>query len=106
MYKLRFPAGYLGTDVEDDNIDTHVVLEAGQVFFATLFTLKNVESLMKKEEFQLYFWATDMIIVKDLSLETIRQTVDEIIKEEMLSTMFCEIGTVEIVYGLSFDELA
>lgn len=103
--KIKFPAGYEGTNLEDDNIDTHVILDTGQVFFGTLFTIKNVEGLMKKEDFRLYFWATDMVILKDLELITIYQAIDSIIKEEMLSTIFCEIGSIEKIHGMSFQEI-
>lgn len=104
-YKIKFPAGYKGTDVKDDNIDTHVILDTGQVFFGTLFTIKNVESLMKKEDFRLYFWATDMVILKDLELITIYQAIDSIIKEEILGSVFCEIGNVEKIHDMSFQEI-
>lgn len=98
MYKIKFPAGYDGTDAEDDNIDTHVVLDTGQVFFATLFTLKNIERIMTKRKF-FYFRAEDMVIVKDLKLVTIHQVVDDVIKEEMLNITFCEIGNISKIYG-------
>lgn len=98
MYKIKFPAGYDGTDVEDDNIDTHVILDTGQVFFATLFTLKNIERLMAKEKFS-YFRAEDMVILKNLELVTIHHVVEDVIKEEMLNIIFCEIGNVAKIYG-------
>lgn len=92
MYKINFPSGYEGTNVDDDNIDINIILETGEVFFGALFTIKNIESLMKKEEFNLYFWSTNMVILRDLELTTIHQTIDSIIAEKMLSTMFCKIN--------------
>lgn len=96
VYKIKFPAGYEGTHIEDGNIDINIILETGEVFFGTLFTIKNIQRLMKKEEFNLYFWSTDMVILKDLELTTIHQTIDSIIEEEMLSTIFCKIKSAPV----------
>jgi hypothetical protein len=47
-FKIYFPASYLVKDIYNDNIDINVILEDGQVFFATFFTLQNIQWLIAK----------------------------------------------------------
>lgn len=68
-FKIHFPVPYNSynvKDIYDDNFDINVITEDGRIFFAILFTSKNVERLMSATK-TAYFWARDMIIVKDLS---------------------------------------
>ncbi len=72
-------------DPTDDNVDVHVRMESGERYVATFFTLKNVQRLMDgyKQTGECssgqYFWASDMVIIHDLTDETIRQTVEDLI---------------------------
>lgn len=72
--------------IENDNIDVTIDLSNGAVFTATFFTLKNIASLLESYERTgeclsgRYLWAKDMIIVRDLREETIRDVVDEIVR--------------------------
>jgi hypothetical protein len=65
-FKIIFPSGYnLNLDDETDgNIDINIILKNGNVFFATLFTILNLDYLLNKHD-EPCFWATDMLIVKD-----------------------------------------
>lgn len=106
MFKIIFPSGYQIMDVLDDNLDINVIFDNGQVFFATLFTIKNVKSLMLKDE-AVFFWAENMLIVTNLKKETIRRAIQESINEGCFRRAFCEIGFIENIYGIgkSYDEL-
>ncbi len=42
-FKIIFPTGYQVADIFNDNIDINVVLENGDVFFGTLFTISNLD---------------------------------------------------------------
>lgn len=69
-------------NVENDNIDVEVMFEDGSRHGATFFTLSNVETLFRRNaetgecSAGLYFWASSMILVRDLSLQTIQRTVE------------------------------
>jgi hypothetical protein len=97
-FKCHFPAGYTGTNITNDNIDINVVTEDESVYFATLFTFENIHSLMAKEQSP-YFWATNMLIVKDLNLDTIRLAIDRIVNEGDLEAVACKIGNTQKTFG-------
>jgi hypothetical protein len=44
------------------------------------------------------FWATDMVVVKDLSKETIRQAISELIRFDHLNRAFTHIGHLSAIY--------
>jgi len=83
---------YLLTDEEDlnpddDNVDIEVEFDSGERYVATLFTLKNIPSLMKRYESTHechnggYFWASDMIVVQKLTKKNIQDTVVDLSHE-------------------------
>nr|WP_288837200.1 hypothetical protein [uncultured Flavobacterium sp.] len=97
-FKIKFPGGYRIENISNDNIDVNVITENGFVFFATFFTISNIQDLLTRQE-EVYFWATDMIIITDLEIKTIRKAIFEIVNNEHLSLSFSEIGTIEQVYS-------
>jgi hypothetical protein len=105
-FKIIFPAGYRVKNVLNDNIDINIITQDGNVFFGTLFTQSNINYLMAKEE-ECYFWATDMVIAKDLRKATIIEAIRKIINEGYLDQAFSKIGTIEKVYPnhCSFDDI-
>ena len=96
-FKIIFPSGYAIQNITNDNIDVNVILSNGSVYFATVFTILNIQSLMTNEE-ALYFWSMDMIVIKDLAKETIRNAVAKIIEDGYLEYSFSKIGTIDSVY--------
>jgi hypothetical protein len=71
-------------DVADDNVDIEVHLADGSRWAATVFTVDNLRSLMRKwrstgEYSGLYVWAPDMIVVERLSDGCLRDLVDELV---------------------------
>lgn len=104
-FKITFPAGYKEINEVDGNIDVHIVLESGDVFVATLFTLSNIQRLMTQSS-SASFWASDMIIAANLSREGIRDTIQEVIDDEYLEHACTHIGRIEKRYaGMSFDQI-
>ncbi len=85
-------------DLTNDNLDVVVTLSEGDRYAATLFTLNNLRSLM--DSYQAtgecasgrYMWATHMIVMRDLSLETIHKSIDSMIESNELSSAFERIG--------------
>jgi hypothetical protein len=105
-FKIVFPDGYTITNINNDNIDVNVVLPNGEVYFGTLFTKDNIKYLMDKEG-EHYSWATDMLVVKDLSIEKIYKALEELINADYLSQALTKIGDIETVYQRSktYDSL-
>lgn len=95
---INFPTGYNITNIIDDNIDIHIIVD-NRVFFSTFFTTKNIDRLIDKESSS-YFWATDMIILSDLRLETIKGAVIDIVESGIISDSLTDIGDLELVYGM------
>lgn len=106
-HKILFPTGHQVEDFANDNLDIHVVLSTGEVYVGTLFTIQNIKLLMERDSEPSYFWASDMVIVKDLHMDTIELAVLEIVKEEYLETVFTNIGAIPDIYGpeATFDNL-
>jgi uncharacterized membrane protein len=99
-FKVIFPAGYRVENILNHNIDVNIILENSEVYFGTLFTLLNVQYLLNKDN-EPCFWATDMLLVKDLSQNTIRESIALMIKNQCIEEAFTRIGTVYEIYGVS-----
>lgn len=96
-FKIVFPIGYQVSDVFDDNLDINIVFENGDVFFGTLFTLSNVEKIMSNEN-EDHFWSTDMLIVRNLELSTIKKAINKIVYENYEEEIFSKIGTIQTIF--------
>jgi len=96
QFKLFFT--HRVVDIFNDNIDIHIILSNDDVYVATLFTLKNIAMLMQRDEAS-YFWASDMIIVPDLSHLTIRKAIQEALDDGCFENACSKIGTVKTVFG-------
>jgi hypothetical protein len=70
----------------DDNVDAEVILKNGDRYVATFFTLKNIESLMKKYRDTgecnrgQYFWAADLVVVSEITEEIVHDTIADLIR--------------------------
>lgn len=84
-------------DIFNDNIDIHIILSNDDVYVATLFTLKNIDMLMRRDAAS-YFWASDMIIVPDLSHSTIRKAIQDALDDGYFENACSKIGTVKTVF--------
>ena len=97
-FKVLFPAPYQVIDVYDDNLDVNIILENDEVYFGTLFTLTNIDKLMEKNR-EIYFWSTDMLIVKELSYQGIHAALQAILNEGYFFSVFSKIGVVKDIYS-------
>jgi hypothetical protein len=98
QFKVYCPGGYRVPDVLDYNIDLNIVLDTEEVFFASAFTIRNVQTLLKSS-LEPYFWSVDMFIVDDLRVATILSAVASIVQAGLADTIFSRIGTTITVYG-------
>ncbi len=95
-YKLIIYQSTIVKLTNDDNVDVEVVFKNGKRYVATMFTLDNIHTLMDrcKESgecaYGLYIWATDMIILRELSISTIRETVKAMILSHELEVAFTQ----------------
>jgi len=92
-----FPAPYQVRDIYNDNLDLNIVLENGEVYFGTLFTLQNIKDLMESDS-DIYFWSTDMLILRDLSYDSISIVVKKLLEDGTLKQVFSKIGTIDSVF--------
>lgn len=85
-------------DVANDNVDVEVQLHDGRRFVATFFTLRNLESLFEKNKRSgecrsgTYLWASDMILVEELSKEAIERTVEGLLEDGEFEAAFLLLG--------------
>ena len=105
-FKISFPSGYNIRNISNDNIDIMVAFEDETVFYATLFTVSNIQELIEKDN-DVYFWAQNMFVVKDLKKTTIKEAIAKSIKDEYFYFIFDRIGTIQNVYGenMTFTQL-
>lgn len=84
-------------DIFDGNEDIFVKFTNGDQYVATLFTYKNIETLRQKnkktgeELYGKYFWATDMILIDNLSMTTIKEVIDDLLKDNSFNSVFHKI---------------
>ena len=78
----------------DDNSDVMVSFEKGDEWVATFFSYKNISTLVEKNKGSgeclqgKYFWASEMILVDEVSRERIEQVVRHLIKAEEFENVF------------------
>lgn len=102
-YKINFPnSDFDIPNKTNGSIDIHIIIESGDVFFATLFTPLNFISLMENAGTH-QVWSVNMLVVKDLFPHTIRAFVDELIIGDYLTVAFGRIGRATDVYGNDFS---
>jgi hypothetical protein len=80
-------------DVHDDNLDVEIEVGGTLRFAATFFTLQNIASLFEKNRATgecasgTYLWAANMIIVRELTTETIRHTIEDLLRTGELESV-------------------
>ena len=78
----------------DNNLDVHVFLDSGEHYVATFFTLENLKTLMTRYEKSgecasgQYFWASDMIIVRQITEKVLLETVQYMLDQDELDCAF------------------
>jgi hypothetical protein len=85
-------------NIFDDNTDVIVKFDDGTRWVASFFTYQNILSLAEKDKSTgeclggKYFWASDMILVDEVSRERIEEVTAELLKENDFEKVFafCE----------------
>lgn len=79
---------------EDENTDVIVKFEDGSGWSATFFTYQNIISLSEKNKTTgenlngIYFWASDMVLIKRISRKEIEAVTKELIKDGTFERVF------------------
>jgi hypothetical protein len=77
-------------DVEQQNIDFWLII-GDKTFWGSAFTLANIQYLMTKDNrtgesaFGTYFWASDMIILKEMTVECLVKAIRNILNDQSLN---------------------
>lgn len=93
-YRVWFPADLEPSKAEDDNADVHVYFKNGEHYFATFYTVRNIESLFEKNrrtgEYSsgLYLLSPDMIIVERLTEDIVIRTIDALLADSLFHSAF------------------
>jgi len=84
-FKLLIRTGINDLNIENDNVDVEVHFPNGECYVATFFTLTNIQFLFERYaktgecKNGLYFWCSDMIIVKKLTENIIHETIENLL---------------------------
>lgn len=85
-YTVSWLEDEIGTNAVDDNIDVTVKFATGERYMATMFTVTNLESLLRQYRVSgecangLYVWASHMIVLATLDRKSIEAVVEDLIK--------------------------
>lgn len=95
-FKLYFPAGYrTDPSVAEEILDLYIITEDCCVYFATLYTVRNITLQMEKNK-QTYFWAENMVIIRDLKESTINTAIEDIVCSDNPGSIVSKIGAIEM----------
>ena len=105
-FKILFIAPHDAVDILNDNIDVNLILSTGEVYFAVLFTIMNIQTLLKESK-EGFIYSTDMIIVNDLSMQTIRSVFNNILQSKIIENCMIKIGYIKDVLPnvVSYEEI-
>src|ERR1044072_720734 len=90
-YEVWVLEGANGIDRRNDNVDVEVNFKTGERYGATIYTLENVASLMQQWRTTgdcrngLYFAAPHVILVSELTSETILALIADLYKDGTLA---------------------
>jgi hypothetical protein len=96
-YKIELLPGEQKLDPIDDNVDIRVHFE-DRTYAGTFFTVENIQRLFEKNEHSgecahgLYFWATDMVLVRRLTRDTIARTIAAMISSGEFEKAFSRVA--------------
>lgn len=100
-FLVLFPGEYRVRNLYNDNTDIYIVFknDFSKVFVATLFTLENISQIMNNNK-ECFFWASDMLIVDNLSRETIYSSINRIFNTEYYNVeeVFTLVGSYVDVF--------
>jgi hypothetical protein len=97
-YNVAILVGDTPPDPLDDNVDVEVRFNDGRLYTATFFTLKNLESLFKKNRLTgecnrgTYLYSVNMIVVERIDPDLIAEAVKDLIRNNEFEHAFAAHG--------------
>jgi hypothetical protein len=85
---------------DNDAVDVYVYMADGTKYVATFVTLSHVQNVMGKDKATgesaagTYYWQSNMIIVKNLTEENVRKTIDDMIEQSYFNSAFSQCADV------------
>lgn len=82
---------------EDDNSDVIVTFATGEMWVASFFPYSNIQTLTEENKGTgeclggTYLWASDMILVEELSRSRIEAVIDDLLSEDEFREVFDRI---------------
>jgi nicotinic acid phosphoribosyltransferase len=110
-YQLTIHNGIAPLNPENDNVDVQVTFPNGESFSAVFFTLQNIYTLIQHYNKTgecangLYFWASGMIIVQELTEQSICETIDNLLAEKEFKSVFSKNEESTIISPKDGDKL-
>ncbi|EAY24865.1 hypothetical protein [Microscilla marina] len=96
LTRLSFPTGYKAQEIQDSNVDVYIILDNQDVYYATFFTLKNIQKLMSKAGIGsaegCYFWVADMVIIESITLNNIVVAIQDLIQSYSIDKALSKVG--------------
>jgi hypothetical protein len=96
-YSIHVHHGLDGVDPVAGNVDVEVRFDDGSPYAATFFTLSNLRLIFEKNEQTgdckggLYLWASNMVIVRELTETTISETVADLVAQGEFEGAFSKL---------------
>lgn len=93
-FRLAVLVGTGTIPVADDNFDVEVALADGTRWGATVFTLENLDRLMRQGELSgdcsggLYVWADRMIVMRTITLEALVKVTQDLLQTGEFASAF------------------
>lgn len=90
---LNIMGSLCDVDENDANVDVEVIID-GQKYVATFFTPDNIKTILNQYQANgeckggLYLWASDMVIVRELNEDSIRESVLSLIADGEFESAF------------------
>ena len=82
---------------DNDNTDVIVTLTNGEKYAGSFFTYSNIQELAVKNQRTgenlkgKYLWSSDMILIDKCSRQDIELVIDELLKQDELTSVFAKI---------------
>ncbi|WP_258101701.1 hypothetical protein [Marinoscillum pacificum] len=82
---------------DNNNTDVIVTLTNGERYVGSFFTYSNIKELKNKNQRTgenlngKYLWSSDMILIDKCSRQDIEQVIDELLKQDELTSVFSKI---------------
>jgi hypothetical protein len=83
----------------ESNVDVYISFGNSEKYFCTFFTVSNIEYLLKRysetgeNNYGRFFWATNMIILKEITLENMRSCVNSLLIDGTFHDAFAFVSS-------------